>query len=80
MILENCPFYITSSVVIRHHSEDKQKALTSYKKTSLQVPANHLLSASVMSAPAALAIAKLFWPETEEIRARSEDVYQMEKG
>lgn len=44
------------------------------------VPANHLLSASVMSAPAALAIAKLFWPETEEIRARGEDVYQMEKG
>ncbi|XP_071158639.1 solute carrier family 28 member 3-like [Mytilus galloprovincialis] len=44
------------------------------------VPANHLLSASVMSAPAALAMAKLFWPETEETRATSEDVYQMEKG
>lgn len=33
-----------------------------------------------MSAPAALAMAKLFWPETEETRATSEDVYQMEKG
>ena len=33
-----------------------------------------------MSAPAALAMAKLFWPETEEIQARSEDVYEMEKG
>ncbi|KAK7479261.1 hypothetical protein BaRGS_00029509 [Batillaria attramentaria] len=30
------------------------------------VPANHLLSASVMSAPAALAISKLTYPETEE--------------
>ncbi|XP_022330339.2 solute carrier family 28 member 3-like isoform X2 [Crassostrea virginica] len=29
-------------------------------------PANHLLSASVMSAPAALGISKLFWPETKE--------------
>ena len=27
-----------------------------------QVPANHLLSASVMSAPAALAMSKLFYP------------------
>jgi hypothetical protein len=31
-----------------------------------------------MSSPAALAIAKLFWPETKEIRARSEDAYQMD--
>ncbi|XP_048733363.2 solute carrier family 28 member 3-like isoform X2 [Ostrea edulis] len=31
-------------------------------------PANHLISASVMSAPAALGISKLFWPETKESR------------
>uniref|UniRef100_A0A8C4RZS5 Solute carrier family 28 member 3 n=1 Tax=Erpetoichthys calabaricus TaxID=27687 RepID=A0A8C4RZS5_ERPCA len=29
------------------------------------VPASHLLTASVMSAPASLAVAKLFWPETD---------------
>ncbi|KAK3588271.1 hypothetical protein CHS0354_037063 [Potamilus streckersoni] len=30
------------------------------------VPVNHLISASVMSAPAALAISKLTYPETEK--------------
>ena len=30
------------------------------------IPAEHLLSASVMSAPAALAVAKLFYPETDK--------------
>jgi len=33
---------------------------------ALKVPANHLLSASFMSAPAALAMSKLFYPETEK--------------
>ncbi|KAL5006943.1 hypothetical protein ScPMuIL_015749 [Solemya velum] len=46
----------------------------------INVPANHLLSASVMSAPAALAMSKLFYPETEEIVATDEEVYNMEKG
>ena len=32
---------------------------------SLGVDANHVLSASVMSAPAALAISKLMYPETD---------------
>ena len=32
----------------------------------LKVPANHLLSASFMSAPAALAVSKLFYPETKK--------------
>ncbi|XP_063996517.1 solute carrier family 28 member 3 [Pogoniulus pusillus] len=32
---------------------------------SFGVSASHLLTASVMSAPASLAISKLFWPETE---------------
>ncbi len=33
---------------------------------ALGIPAEHLLSASVMSAPAALAVSKLFYPETEK--------------
>ncbi|XP_045196631.2 solute carrier family 28 member 3-like [Mercenaria mercenaria] len=33
-------------------------------------PANHLISASVMSAPAALAMSKLFFPESKENRHR----------
>ncbi|XP_021374213.1 solute carrier family 28 member 3-like isoform X1 [Mizuhopecten yessoensis] len=44
------------------------------------VPANHLLSASVMSAPAALAMSKLFYPETEKSEIESSDVYKMSKG
>ncbi|VCW69284.1 unnamed protein product, partial [Gulo gulo] len=32
---------------------------------SFGVSPSHLLTASVMSAPASLAVAKLFWPETE---------------
>ncbi|XP_047473066.1 solute carrier family 28 member 3-like isoform X1 [Penaeus chinensis] len=39
----------------------------------------HLLSASVMSAPAALAYAKLFYPETEESRTTASSI-QIEKG
>lgn len=33
---------------------------------SFGVPAEHLIAASVMSAPAALAISKLLYPEKEE--------------
>lgn len=44
------------------------------------VPANHLLSASVMSAPAALAMAKLFYPETEKSKTTAKDVKSMEKS
>ncbi|KAL4225940.1 hypothetical protein ACF0H5_013928 [Mactra antiquata] len=47
---------------------------------AMDVPANHLLSASVMSAPAALAMSKLFWPETKKSKARAEEVYDMPKG
>ncbi|KAK3608164.1 hypothetical protein CHS0354_034123 [Potamilus streckersoni] len=36
-------------------------------------PANHLLSASVMSAPAALAMSKLFYPETVKNKNREEE-------
>ncbi|CAG0898788.1 unnamed protein product, partial [Cyprideis torosa] len=39
----------------------------------------HLLSASVMSAPAALAYAKLFYPETKKTRTSAEDI-KIEKG
>ena len=45
----------------------------------VQVPANHLLTASVMSAPAALAMSKLFYPETKQSKTTAEDVKDMEK-
>lgn len=44
------------------------------------IPANHLLSASVMSAPAALAMAKLFYPETKKTKLNSKGIYNMKKG
>ncbi|CAH1790077.1 unnamed protein product [Owenia fusiformis] len=44
------------------------------------VPANHLLSASVMAAPAALATSKLFYPETEESKTTATNVQVMEKS
>ncbi|KAL3831924.1 hypothetical protein ACJMK2_023614 [Sinanodonta woodiana] len=44
------------------------------------VPANHLISASVMSAPAALAISKLAYPETEQVKALSRDFSRMGKS
>ena len=40
---------------------------------SFGVNPSHLLSASVMSAPAALAISKLMYPETEDSDTRSSD-------
>ena len=43
-----------------------------------QVPANHLISASVMSAPAALAMSKLRYPETEVSRTTA-DLVTIEK-
>lgn len=41
---------------------------------SFGVDAVHLISASVMNAPAALALSKLFYPETEESRTTTKDV------
>ncbi|XP_033761639.1 solute carrier family 28 member 3-like [Pecten maximus] len=46
----------------------------------INVPANHLLSASVMSAPAALALSKLIYPETNRPQMDPDKVYQMDKG
>nr|XP_027214511.1 solute carrier family 28 member 3-like [Penaeus vannamei] len=46
---------------------------------SFGVDPAHLISASVMSAPAALAYAKLFYPETEVSRTTTSDI-QIEKG
>lgn len=46
---------------------------------SFGVDASHLLSASVMSAPAALAFAKLFYPETKQTRTSFKDI-RIEKG
>ncbi|CAI5786937.1 solute carrier family 28 member 3 [Podarcis lilfordi] len=47
---------------------------------SFGIPASHLLTASVMSAPAALAIAKLFWPETEHPQITAQQGAKVEKG
>jgi len=44
--------------------------------TIMQASPEHLLSAAIMSAPAALAMAKLSYPETEESHTKTqEDVY-----
>ncbi|CAK6950523.1 solute carrier family 28 member 3-like [Scomber scombrus] len=47
---------------------------------SFGVNATHLLTASVMSAPASLAIAKTFWPETEIPSATDNHDLKMNKG
>jgi len=41
---------------------------------SFGISASHLLSASVMSAPAALAFSKLFYPESEKSQTKAGDV------
>ncbi|MEG4968781.1 NupC/NupG family nucleoside CNT transporter [Microcoleus sp. B6-A1] len=46
---------------------------------SFGVPAQHLISASVMSAPAALAISKLLYPETEKSLTAGEVEVKVEK-
>jgi hypothetical protein len=43
------------------------------------ISASHLLSASVMSAPAALAYSKLFYPETEESRTKVDNIVTDER-
>uniref|UniRef100_A0A8C0LHH4 Concentrative nucleoside transporter C-terminal domain-containing protein n=1 Tax=Canis lupus dingo TaxID=286419 RepID=A0A8C0LHH4_CANLU len=45
-----------------------------------QVSPSHLLTASVMSAPASLAVAKLFWPETETPKITLKNAMKMETG
>uniref|UniRef100_A0A8B9WMC3 Solute carrier family 28 member 3 n=1 Tax=Bos mutus grunniens TaxID=30521 RepID=A0A8B9WMC3_BOSMU len=47
---------------------------------SFGVSSSHLLTASVMSAPAALAISKLFWPETETPKINLKNAMKMESG
>ncbi|XP_051277584.1 solute carrier family 28 member 3-like [Dicentrarchus labrax] len=44
------------------------------------VEATHLLTASVMSAPASLAIAKTFWPETETSSVTASHDLKMDRG
>ena len=46
---------------------------------SFGISAANLLTASVMSAPAALAFSKLFYPESEKSRTKAGDVV-VEKG
>ena len=45
---------------------------------NLGVPASHLLSASVMSAPAALAFSKLTYPETKRSKTTADSLPQLE--
>ncbi|XP_015135864.2 solute carrier family 28 member 3 [Gallus gallus] len=47
---------------------------------SFGVSASHLLTASVMSAPASLATSKLFWPETEKPEVTLKSGLKMAKG
>ncbi|XP_010724097.1 solute carrier family 28 member 3 isoform X1 [Meleagris gallopavo] len=47
---------------------------------SFGVSASHLLTASVMSAPASLATSKLFWPETEKPKVTLKSGLKMAKG
>uniref|UniRef100_A0A671V1M1 Sodium/nucleoside cotransporter n=1 Tax=Sparus aurata TaxID=8175 RepID=A0A671V1M1_SPAAU len=47
---------------------------------SFGVEATHLLAASVMSAPASLAIAKTFWPEMETSRVTARQDLKMDAG
>ncbi|XP_048358605.1 solute carrier family 28 member 3 isoform X1 [Sphaerodactylus townsendi] len=47
---------------------------------SFGVSASHLLTASVMSAPAALAVSKLFWPETECPQITTQKGTKLDKG
>ncbi|XP_012495467.1 PREDICTED: solute carrier family 28 member 3 [Propithecus coquereli] len=47
---------------------------------SFGIPSAHLLTASVMSAPASLAAAKLFWPETEKPKITLKNAMKMENG
>jgi nucleoside permease NupC len=44
------------------------------------VKANHLLTASIMSAPAALAISKVIYPETRVSKASWEQIKDSPKG
>ena len=46
----------------------------------LQVPINHILTASVMSAPAALAFAKLLYPDERKPTIKAEDAYKVDIG
>ena len=45
-----------------------------------QAPINHILTASVMSAPAALAIAKLLYPDERKPTVKAEDAYNVDAG
>uniref|UniRef100_A0A4W5M3J9 Sodium/nucleoside cotransporter n=1 Tax=Hucho hucho TaxID=62062 RepID=A0A4W5M3J9_9TELE len=47
---------------------------------SFGIEASHLLTASVMSAPASLAIAKTFWPETEIPKVTAKKGLKLETG
>jgi nucleoside permease NupC len=45
-----------------------------YKDEFVQVQGNHLLTASIMSAPAALSLSKVIYPETKATKANWEAI------
>ena len=66
-------------VILRRRWE-KEFYIIQRKDCFSQAPPEYLLSAAVMSAPAAIAVSKINYPETEEsVTKRQEDV-KLEKG
>jgi nucleoside permease NupC len=47
---------------------------------NLNIPANHLIIASLMAAPGALAVSKTILPETRKTRANWQAIRELPKG
>jgi nucleoside permease NupC len=47
---------------------------------SFDVPANHLIVASIMAAPGALALSKTIYPETKKTKADFDSIKNLPKG
>lgn len=63
-------------IILTHFVQSHNLLETSF----LQAPPDHLLAASVMSVPAALAFAKLLYPDRKESSIKAEDAYKVETG
>ena len=80
--IRNCCWFIENYIYEKVEFEKKNPyfvgtAFAAY--INFGVSASHLLSASVMSAPASLSFAKLFYPESEKSKTRAEDI-EIPKG
>jgi CNT family concentrative nucleoside transporter len=47
---------------------------------NFKIPANHLIIASLMAAPGALAVSKTIFPETKKTRANWDAIRKLPKG